>query len=42
MKISSKTNQELVKNTEQFGQLLAHTLNEGIPVAIKPKSNIGM
>ena len=41
MKISSDANQALVKNTEQFGQLLAHTLNEEIPKAIKSKSNIG-
>jgi len=41
-KISSETNQDLVKTVEQFGQLFAQTLNEDIPEVINPKSNIGM
>ena len=41
-KISSEANQGLVRNAEQFGQLLARTLNEETPEAIKSKSNIGM
>ena len=42
IKISSEANQDLVRNAEQFGQLLAHTLNEETPEVIKSKNNIGM
>ena len=41
MKISSTASQDLVRNAEQFGQLLARTLNEEIPETIKSKGNIG-
>lgn len=40
--ISSEANQDLVKNAEQFGQLLARTLNEEVPKTIKSKNNIGL
>lgn len=40
-KISSNANQKLVKNAEQFGQLLAQTLNEEVLKTIKTKNNIG-
>ena len=39
--ISSDANEDLVKNAEQFGQLLVQTLDEETPVTIKSKSNIG-
>ena len=42
IKISSEANQDLVRNAEQFGQLLADTLNENTSEVIKSKNNIGM
>ena len=41
IKISSEANQDLVKNAEQFGQLLARTLSEEVSETIKSKNNIG-
>ena len=41
-KISDQPNQDLVRNTEEFGLLLAHTLNEETPETIKSRSNVGM
>lgn len=41
LKISSDANQRLVKNAENFGQLLAQTLNEEVLETIKTKDNIG-
>lgn len=42
LKISSDSNQDLVKNAEKFGQLLAQTLNEETSETIKSKNNIGL
>ena len=41
LKISNQANQDLVRNAEQFGQLLARTLSEVIPETIKSRSNVG-
>ena len=41
LKISNQANQDLVRNAEQFGQLLARTLSEAIPETIKSRSNVG-
>ena len=42
LKISNQPNQDLVRNAEQFGHLLALTLNEVVPETIKSRSNVGM
>ena len=42
IQISREANQDLVRNAEQFGQLLAQTLSEEIPETIKSRSNVGM